>query len=247
MAPEPRGTLRGPAPGLVVERGLQEPGSRLVGGMDEVGRGALAGPVTVGLVVLHPDTRRGVPGLRDSKLLSPSRRESLVPRILTWCAAGAVGHASPQEIDALGLTAALRLAGRRALAAVGTPPDVVLLDGRHDWLSPPSEAVRAGDPADGGGAVTSEQWAGSVVPRVRADLTCASVAAASVLAKVERDRILTELSRDWPQYGWSSNKGYGAAGHRRALAENGPTPHHRLSWRLTETRAAPRPSREGTR
>jgi ribonuclease HII len=249
VAPEPRGSLRGPAPGLAVERGLQEAGARLVGGMDEVGRGALAGPVTVGLVVLRPDTRRGVPGLRDSKLLSPPRRKALVPRILAWCAAGAVGHASPQEIDALGLTAALRLAGRRALAAAGPPPDVVVLDGRHDWLTVAPGADRSDAPAAGGVAEGAAQWAGAVVPRVRADLTCASVAAASVLAKVERDRILTELSGDWPQYGWSSNKGYGAAGHRRALAEHGPTPHHRLSWRLTGagTRTAPSTSRDGTR
>jgi len=245
VAPDPRRARasRGAAPGLAVERELSAAGA-LVAGMDEVGRGALAGPVTVGVVVLRPGTARGVPGLRDSKLLSPARREELVPRILAWCAASGVGHASPQEIDALGLTAALRRAGHRALAAAGpggAPPDVVLLDGRHDWLSRPAEAslLDALDP----GAADEEAWPGRVVTRVKADLTCASVAAASVLAKVERDRIMAELSGEWPQYGWVSNKGYGAAEHRRALADRGPTPHHRLSWRLTQP---PVPAGSGT-
>ncbi|GGG64924.1 ribonuclease HII [Kocuria dechangensis] len=247
MAPDPRRprTLRGAAPGLAVERELSASGA-LVAGMDEVGRGALAGPVTVGVVVLRPGTALGVPGLRDSKLLSPARREELVPRILAWCAAGGVGHASPQEIDGLGLTAALRRAGHRALTAAGlgaAPPDVVLLDGRHDWLSRPAEPSLLDALGPAAGAADEEAWSGRVVPRVKADLTCASVAAASVLAKVERDRIMGELSGDWPQYGWGSNKGYGAAEHRRALADRGPTPHHRLSWRLTQP---PVPGGNGT-
>jgi ribonuclease HII len=239
--------------------------------MDEVGRGALAGPVTAGVVVLRPGTERGVPGLRDSKLLSPARREALVPRILEWCAAGGVGHASPQEIDGLGLTAALRLAGHRAIAAAaqrGALPDVVLLDGGHDWLSGPGAGtlfdgldgldgfdIDAGpgsrpdpDPAPGpaGEGPRAPEWTGTVVTRVKADLACASVAAASVLAKVERDRIMGELSSGWPQYGWESNKGYGADRHRRALAEHGATPHHRLSWRLTPAAAGPSRTGEGT-
>ncbi|MEX5257112.1 ribonuclease HII [Kocuria arenosa] len=251
MAPEPRrgrrpAPPRGRAPGLDVERSLQAPDGRLVGGMDEVGRGALAGPVTAGLVVLRPGTERGVPGLRDSKLLSPTRREALVPRILAWCAAAGVGHASPQEIDGLGLTAALRLAGRRAVAAAaqqGAPPDVVLLDGGHDWLSLPQDSSPAG--AAGPVPAPGPDWSGTVVARVRADLTCASVAAASVLAKVERDRIMGELAGGWPQYGWDSNKGYGAVRHRRALEEHGTTPHHRLSWRLTPAPPAAGPSTIG--
>ncbi|MFI7578872.1 ribonuclease HII [Kocuria kalidii] len=217
--------------------------------MDEVGRGALAGPVTVGLVVLRPGTERGVPGLRDSKLLSPARRVELVPRLLAWCAARGVGHASPGEIDALGLTAALRLAGRRAITAAarqGAAPDVVLLDGRHDWLSVPRAPAPGDDPVPGQGPRSAPDWSGAVVTRVRADLTCASVAAASVLAKVERDRIMEELSTGWPQYGWDSNKGYGAPGHRRALEEHGPTPQHRLSWRLTQAPAGPDTIGDGT-
>ncbi|MEX5298931.1 ribonuclease HII [Kocuria sp. CPCC 205292] len=265
MAPEPRRVRRtapprGRPPGLAAERSLAGPDGRLVGGMDEVGRGALAGPVTAGVVVLRPGTERGVPGLRDSKLLSPARREALVPRILEWCAAGGVGHASPQEIDGLGLTAALRLAGRRAIAAAaqrGALPDVVLLDGGHDWLSGPGAGtlfdgvdgvdVHPGSgPGPAGAGARAPVWAGTVVTRVKADLACASVAAASVLAKVERDRIMGELADGWPQYGWESNKGYGAERHRRALEEHGATPHHRLSWRLTPAAAGPSRTGEGT-
>lgn len=238
MAPEPRAPRAapaGPVPGLDVERSLQGSDARLVGGMDEVGRGALAGPVSAGLVVLRPGTARGIPGLRDSKLLSPARREALVPCILAWCAAHGVGHSTAQEIDAFGLTAALGLAGRRALAAAahqGAVPDVVLLDGRHDWLSTPEELSVCAAPAPASAHGAAPGWSGSVVTRVRADLSCASVAAASVLAKVERDRVMRGLAVAWPQYGWETNKGYGAAGHLRALEEDGPTPHHRLSWRL---------------
>lgn len=247
MASEParRTGRRGRAPGLAVERGLLAAGARTVGGMDEVGRGALAGPVTVGVVVPPPGARRGVPGLRDSKLLTPARRRALVPRILAWCAASGVGHASPREVDALGLTAALRLAGRRALAAAtatGTPPDVVLLDGTHDWLSLPGALYLPGDE----GSADAPDWTGRVVTRVKADLVCASVAAASVLAKVERDAIMAELGAHWPQYGWGSNKGYGAAAHRRALAEQGPTPHHRLTWQLVPSGAAAGPTPRST-
>ncbi|MFI7482871.1 ribonuclease HII [Kocuria sp. M1R5S2] len=255
MGPEPRRQRRsraprGRAPGLDVERSLERPGASVVAGMDEVGRGALAGPVTAGLVVPPPGAARGLPGLRDSKLLSPARREALVPRILAWSAASGVGHASPAEVDALGLTAALRLAGRRALASAsagGPAPDVVLLDGAHDWLTDPGVVPLLDGPAadgDPAGPVPQE-WTGTVVTRVRADVTCASVAAASVLAKVERDRIMTGLAGDWPQYGWDSNKGYGAMGHRRALAQDGPTPHHRLSWRLVEPPAPAPPSTSG--
>ncbi len=91
-----------------------------------------------------------------------------------------------------------------------------------------------------------QEWTGTVVTRVKADLTCASVAAASVLAKVERDRMMGELSAGWPQYGWDSNKGYGAARHRRALEEHGTTPHHRLSWRLVPAAAGAHRTGEGT-
>jgi len=188
-------------------------GARLVAGMDEVGRGALAGPVSVGVVVVDLATKPCPPGLTDSKLLTATAREALVPLARSWCVAWAVGHAGPAEIDAHGIVGALRLAGRRALAqarrTVGDI-DAVLLDGKHDWLSRPSavdlfEAFDL-DPHD------DERL---VDPRVRtlvkADLQCASVAAASVLAKTERDGLMTSLARQYPAFGWDQNKGYGAA------------------------------------
>lgn len=198
----------------------------LVAGMDEVGRGALAGPVSVGVVVVRLPDAGPIPPVRDSKALSPARREALVPEVLAWGAAAAVGHAGPEEIDRYGITAALALAGRRAWHRVvqdlGTPPEVLLLDGRDDFLP------RA--PLD----ACAELCAGPdrVHLQVKADATCASVAAASILAKVERDGLMTRLAEEHPAYGWDGNKGYGAAGHRRALVELGPSPHHRQSWRL---------------
>ncbi|MCB7137683.1 ribonuclease HII [Cellulosimicrobium marinum] len=217
------------------ERALLRDGARLVAGMDEVGRGALAGPVSVGVTVVDLATRPCPPGLTDSKLLSPAAREALVPLARAWSLAWAVGHAGPAEIDAHGIIGALRLAGRRALAQVRRTVgdvDVVLLDGRHDWLSRPAavdlfEAFEL-DPHVEAGAE----------PRVRtlvkADLQCASVAAASVLAKTERDGLMTSLAHQYPAFGWDQNKGYSAAAHVEALREHGPTPQHRRSWRLPE-------------
>jgi ribonuclease HII len=146
--------------------------------------------------------------------------------VLAWGAAAAVGPAEPAEIDRYGISAALALAGRRAWHRVvqdlGTQPDVVLLDGRDDFLPrAPLEACRG-----------LSAGPDRVHLQVKADATCATVAAASVLAKVERDSLMTRLAQDHPAYGWEGNKGYGAAGHRQAIVERGPSPHHRLSWRL---------------
>ncbi|WP_422110474.1 ribonuclease HII [Cellulosimicrobium arenosum] len=223
-------------PDLRHERALLREGSTLVAGMDEVGRGALAGPVSVGVVVVDLSTRPCPPGLTDSKLLTPAAREALVPLARRWCLAWAVGHAGSAEIDAHGIVGALRLAGRRALAqarrSVGDV-DAVLLDGKHDWLSRP-RAVDLFEAFD-----LDPMGADRLVePRVRtlvkADLQCASVAAASVLAKCERDGLMTGLARQYPGYGWDQNKGYGAAAHLAALREHGPTSQHRRSWRLPE-------------
>lgn len=191
--------------------------------MDEVGRGALAGPVSVGAVAVGPATRACPRGVADSKLLTPAARARLVPGLQRWGLARAVGHASPTEIDAVGIVAALRLAGVRALATLDLEVDVVLLDGCHDWLSAPDEL----DLFDGGQAVVP-----AVRTRVKADRTCASVAAASVLAKCERDAIMVGLAPDHPGYGWDGNKGYGSADHVEALRRWGPTAVHRRSWRL---------------
>ncbi|WP_374929773.1 ribonuclease HII [Kytococcus sedentarius] len=212
-------------PTLRTERELLRGGATLVAGMDEVGRGALAGPVSVGVVVVDTAVGTAPMGVRDSKDLTPARREQLVPRLARWGVARGVGHAGPEEIDAHGIMAALRLAGRRALAATGVEVDVVLLDGNHDWLTDP---LQSGLFAVGGVSTPP------VVTRTKADRTCSSVAAASVLAKVERDGIMAELAGapGCVAYGWERNKGYAASDHRAALGSLGPSVHHRRSWRL---------------
>jgi ribonuclease HII len=229
-------------------------GHVLVAGCDEVGRGALAGPVTVGVVVVDASVGRVPKGLADSKLLTPQRREALVPHIRRWALAHAVGHATPQEIDRWGLTVALRLAGHRALAELTPDPDVVLLDGSYDWLTPRDEQtalwqIDLTEPA------SSPVWPECVVPevvtQVKADLACASVAAASVLAKTTRDAIMVELAGRHPEFAWDENKGYASDRHRDELRRIGPSRHHRQTWRLgiepeastTELQAESVPSR----
>lgn len=214
-----------PAPvSLRVERQILAGGATLVCGVDEVGRGALGGPVTVGMVVVDATVRRSLPGVRDSKLLTPRARTELVPRIQRWAVAFAVGHASAAEIDEKGIIAALRQAGMRALAALPVVPDAVLLDGKHDWLTPPPQDSLFDEPVDAN--------VPPVTMRIKADLTCASVAAASVLAKVERDTIMAGLGVRHPLYGWAGNKGYASPDHITALQDHGPCDEHRRSWRL---------------
>lgn len=206
---------RRPAPTLALEKELLVAGARRVAGVDEVGRGALAGPVAVGVVVVDAVTIGSPEGLADSKVLSAIRRERLEPAIVRWCAAHAVGWAEPGEIDEVGIVAALGLAGARAVASLAQRPDAVILDGNLDWLTP---ALGAGGP--------------DVHLVVGGDATCASVSAASVLAKVARDRLMIDLASRHRDYRWEANKGYGSAAHRAAIARCGPTAHHRLSWRL---------------
>lgn len=224
--------MKSGSPTLEVERSYLSEGYRFIAGMDEVGRGALAGPVTVGCVMIDAAASPHLPQVKDSKLLTSSVRESLVAKIQAWCSAFAVGHASAQEVDALGVTGALRLAGQRAWwdAAEKVRADVVILDGSHDWLSTPREATLMDEYLLG-----EEAPAGLDVPvhaRVKADMTCLSVAAASVLAKVARDALMVELDRAEPWFGWRGNKGYGTVGHRAAIAERGPSEHHRKTWNL---------------
>ncbi|MDQ0276794.1 ribonuclease HII [Arthrobacter silviterrae] len=217
------------APTLEWERELAGQGWTLVAGCDEVGRGALAGPVSVGLVVIEAAKAQELPGVKDSKLLREPVREALVPAIREWAPASAVGHAAASEIDGLGLVAALRLAGTRALAQVAAEllPDFVILDGNQDWLSVPVQADLFST-----GAATGAGAPMAVRTRIKADMTCLSVAAASVLAKVERDSMMVGLARDFPQFGWDANKGYATAAHRSAIALHGPTELHRRTWRL---------------
>ncbi|MCA5893249.1 ribonuclease HII [Isoptericola sp. NEAU-Y5] len=225
------------SPSLRQERALLSGGARLVAGMDEVGRGALAGPVSVGVVVVDAGTRTAPQGLTDSKLLTPAARESMVPQVQRWAVAWAVGHAGPAEIDAHGIVAALRIAGRRALAQVRRAcgdVDTVLLDGSHDWLSRPGADLFEAAALDAGldPALGPEPRDPAVRTLVKADLQCSSVSAASVLAKVERDELLVRLAHQYPAYAWDQNKGYSAPAHIEALRAHGPTPQHRRSWNL---------------
>lgn len=211
-------------PTLRVERALQRDGHRVLCGMDEVGRGALAGPVSVGAVVIDERTRTAPQGVRDSKLLSAAARERMVPKLQRWACAYSVGHASSAEIDEVGIMAALRLAGQRALAALDVLPDLVILDGNYDWLSDPGAVGLLGLTP---GAVQSPP----VLTMIKADMRCSSVAAASVLAKVERDGLLTQFHADFPQFNWAGNKGYSAPEHLKAIEVHGPCELHRRSWR----------------
>jgi ribonuclease HII len=188
------------------------PGS-LLAAVDEVGRGALAGPVAVGVVVIDSSTCTAPRGVRDSKECDPATRERLAPRIRGWALRCAVGMASAREVDDIGIIGALALAAVRAVNAAGVQPHVVLLDGKHDWMSRVAPAAQ-------------------VVTRIQADGSCASVAAASIVAKVARDRLMVALDERHPGYGWAANKGYAAPDHIEALERLGPSPLHRVSWRL---------------
>ena len=200
--------VRGPEPGDGLERSLLAGGLRLVAGVDEVGRGAWAGPLSVGVATFDVAGLAGVPiGLRDSKLLSPARREALFPALASSCHGFAVGHASPAECDELGMTAALGVAAGRALAALEEAPDVVVVDGPRDFTGHERHLAVVGG-----------------------DRTSVVIAAASVLAKVTRDRILVEASARLPGYGFERNKGYATPEHRRAVARLGTSVLHRRSW-----------------
>ncbi|HEX3393404.1 MAG TPA: ribonuclease HII [Acidimicrobiales bacterium] len=192
-------------PTLAVERALWAEGADVVVGVDEVGRGSWAGPLSVGAAVLPPDRR--VYGVRDSKMLTEVERERLFPRIAAWCRAWAVGHASQEECDELGMSEAQRLAARRAVEGLGLTPDIVLVDGRWDFVGTPR-----------------------VRRIVRGDASCLSIAAASVLAKVTRDRIMRREAPHFPAYDFDLNKGYPCPRHKAALAAWGPTSIHRRAW-----------------
>jgi len=199
---------------------------------DEVGRGALSGPVSIGMVVISLETRTAPQGVRDSKLLTAEVRERLAPKVRRWAVAHAVGHASPGEIDAYGIMAAMRLAGRRALAALSVTPDAILLDGNHDYLSEPAQEALFGGPP---GVVVLDDHGMRVPPvttMIKADMKCAGVAGASILAKTTRDALMTQLHEEFPVYLWAENKGYSAPAHVAALAAHGPSVHHRRSWSL---------------
>ncbi|MDO8363548.1 MAG: ribonuclease HII [Actinomycetota bacterium] len=190
-----------------LEQQLWSAGHRLVVGIDEVGRGAWAGPLVVGAAVLPREKR--VNGVRDSKMLTETNRERLFERIGDWCEAWSVGAASQQECDDLGMAAAQRLATRRALDALGVRPDAAVVDGKWDFVSPCVPYVEM---------------------KVKADRYCLAVAAASILAKVTRDREMRAAALDYPLWGFDTNKGYPCHVHRAALQGYGPCAIHRRSW-----------------
>jgi ribonuclease HII len=196
--------------GYEIERALAAEGKIRVAGVDEVGRGAWAGPVVVCAVLARPGFPDPPRGLTDSKRLTGRRRAEIAAELPGWAAAYALGEASHEEIDERGMTAALRQAAIRALERLGVAPDVVLLDGSHDYIGRP--------------------W--PVRCAVKADLRSVSVAAASVIAKVHRDRLMAGLGEQpaCAGFAFDENAGYPSPVHQQALAERGPTPYHRLSW-----------------
>ncbi|MCC4250605.1 MULTISPECIES: ribonuclease HII [Microbacterium] len=207
-------------PTLSLERRLLKEHALIIA-CDEVGRGALAGPVAVGAAVIDPArSRKRVPaGLRDSKLVPEARRPEVAARAAAFVQHSAVGWASSEEIDEIGIIRALGLAAVRAIAdlrAHGVVPEdaLVILDGNHDYITPAGERGLR------------------VKPVIKADRDCASAAAASVIAKVARDAVMTGLHDELPAYGWARNKGYASLDHREAIGVHGMSVHHRRSWAI---------------
>jgi ribonuclease HII len=200
-----RKALKAKAPGLARERALWADGHSVVVGLDEVGKGAWAGPLTVGAAVVPKDRR--VNKIRDSKMLTEDEREAIFDRIAGWCDAWAVGHATESECDELGMSDAQRLATKRALDGLGVSVDRVLLDGNWDFV---------------GGGIAERI--------VKGDASCLSIAAASILAKVTRDRIMREFAEQYPYYDFERNKGYPCPRHKASLQAFGPSAIHRRSW-----------------
>jgi len=198
-------------PNLTEEHALRAAGYAHIAGIDEAGRGAWAGPVCAAAVVL-PLGRDGLldllAGVRDSKQLSPARREALLTLINRVTEAVSVGWATPAEVDEIGIAPATRLAMARAVVQLDGQVDALLLDYvRLPDLDLPQRSLP------------------------KADVHCLSVAAASIVAKVTRDRLMAALDEEFPGYGLARHKGYGTPQHRQALARLGPSPVHRMSWR----------------
>jgi len=180
-------------------------GNTLICGVDEAGRGPLAGPVVAGACILPEGLI--IPGLDDSKKLSEKKRERLYDEICQNALSWGVGMASPEEIDAYNILEATLLAMRRAVSSLPEDPDFLLIDGN-----------------------ISRGFSQSACAIVGGDGICQSIAAASILAKVTRDRLCTELDRTYPQYGFAKHKGYPTKAHKLAVYEHGPCPVHRKSF-----------------
>ena len=211
-------------PSLDSERRIFERGNRFVIGIDEVGRGAIAGPVAVGVSLIdktNPALEAWPEKLQDSKLMTPKSRSEIASPLIEWVSSYAVGFSSNKEIDELGISEALRLAAGSALdelfrdaktrKSIAEDGAVILLDGSQNWLGKVSYGL-------------------DVQVQVKADTNCVSVAAAAVLAKVTRDSLMQELDTQNPGYGLAGHKGYASAAHIAALRALGPTDIHRVTW-----------------
>lgn len=197
------------APSLIWESALQAQGFRRVAGLDEVGRGAWAGPLVAAAVVLpeRADLAEALAGVRDSKLVSPPKRRKLYANIVQVAVAVGVGIVPAALVDGLGVVEATRLAMALSLEAIWPPADHLVIDA----LSLPALPIPQS-------------------PIIHGDVLCLSVAAASIVAKVSRDRLMVALGEKYPAYGFARHKGYGTELHRQALARCGPSPLHRLSF-----------------
>jgi ribonuclease HII len=217
-------------PDLEVERAVFDRGAKLVAGIDEVGRGAWAGPVSVGVVMIDRDAGEQPSKLRDSKLIAASVRRMLVPQITGWALEATVGHATASECDLLGMRGAVALAASRALDQLHAVPDLVIVDGPQDLLASDAPML--------GALVAGHRWRAAppmVETVVKGDQRCASVAAASVVAKVARDELMSELAPSFPGFDFDKNVGYPSQTHQRALRGYGLTVLHRRSWRFVES------------
>lgn len=175
--------------------------------IDEVGRGSLAGPVAVGAFVLTRAQLAQIPeGLQDSKLIREAKRQEISDRVRAW-GISAVAFVGPEEIDQRGIISCLKTAGRKCLEQLAIPEAIILLDGNQNWLEQPG-----------------------VLTKVKADRDCASVSAASIVAKVSRDSLMIDLDQKYPQYDFASNKGYSSSSHIKALRTHGPSEIHRKTW-----------------
>lgn len=200
-----------PSPDLAFEAGLWDRGVRAVAGVDEAGRGALAGPVAAAAVILPQDRGlvRAMEGVRDSKEMTPQQREEWAARLPGMVLAWAVGFASHEEIDAIGILPATRLAAQRAIDRLCLAPEHLLLD----YITLPG----CGLPQ---------------TPLIKGDARCLSIAAASIFAKTARDALMRRLDAEYPGYHFFNNKGYGTAAHREGLERLGLSPVHRKSFRM---------------
>lgn len=195
-------------PTFDIERGQWRTGYRYIAGLDEAGRGCLAGPVVAAAVILPPNVR--IWGLNDSKKLSSAQRETLLPLIEQKALSVGIGTCSPTEIDALNILNASLEAMQRAVAALTLAPDLLLVDGNRPLPDPPCAQQTI----------------------IKGDNKSFSIAAASVVAKVTRDRLMVRLDTDFPAYGLARHKGYPTTIHYEALKEHGPSPLHRRSFKL---------------